>query len=67
MSDTIVLFTVLDGGVANAVIGRESSNEKLAKESLYTIYGFGDALLEVISKDACDGLNVSRVCVCLLV
>ena len=54
-------FVVMDGGVAGALIGRESSNEKLAKESLNTIYGFGDALLEVICRDACDGLNVSRV------
>ncbi|XP_067951509.1 nuclear pore complex protein Nup205-like [Watersipora subatra] len=52
---------ILEGGVGSALMGKESTNEKLAKESLSTIYGFGDALLTVICRDACDGLNVSRM------
>lgn len=49
------------GGIASAVIGRESTNEKLLRESASIISGFGDSLLEVICRDACDGLNVNRV------
>ena len=54
-------LAVQDGGIAAAVIGREPTNERLAKESLAVINGFGDALFEAVCRDAFDGLNVSRV------
>lgn len=50
----------------SAVIGRESANDKLIRESTVIINGFGDSLMEVICRDACDGLNISRVCSQLL-
>ena len=56
-----ILLSVHDGGIAAAVIGREPTNERLAKESLAVINGFGDALFEAVCRDAFDGLNVSRV------
>ncbi|KAF6030553.1 NUP205 [Bugula neritina] len=45
-------------GVSGVLEGKQSATEKLAKEALHVIYGFGDAILEVICRDACDGLNV---------
>jgi len=52
---------VESGGVGGALIGKETGTSQLHRETLATIRGFGDQLLEVISRDACDGLNVSRV------
>ncbi|KAF6038171.1 NUP205 [Bugula neritina] len=43
-------------GVFGVLEGKQSATEKLAKEALHVIYGFGDAILEVICRDACDGL-----------
>lgn len=58
---SLYIVVVQDSGIAKAVIGRESSNEKFARESFEIIAGYGDLLYEVICRDACDGLNISRV------
>lgn len=41
--------------------GGDTGYEQLSKENLSTIFSFGEAFMEVVCRDACDGHDVCRV------
>ena len=40
---------------------KDSEFERLTKENMSTIGSYGDNLMQIVSRDACDGHNVGRV------
>ena len=48
-------------GVERILSGRDTEHEQLCKENLATIATFGEALMEVVCRDACDGHDIGRV------
>ena len=42
---------------------KDSEFERLTKENMSTISSYGDNLMQIVCRDACDGHNVGRVSV----
>ncbi len=40
---------------------KDGEFERLSRENMATIAGFGDNLMQIVCRDACDGHNVGRV------
>ena len=40
---------------------KDSEFERLTKENMSTIGSYGDNLMQIVCRDACDGHNVGRV------
>lgn len=48
-------------GVGRILSGRDTEYEQLYRENLSTIATFGEAFMEVVCRDACDGHDIGRV------
>ena len=40
----------------------DSEYDQLRRENIATILSYGDAFMDLVCRDACDGLDVGRVC-----
>ncbi|XP_064627986.1 nuclear pore complex protein Nup205-like [Lineus longissimus] len=50
-----------DHPVLSRISNKESECEKLMRENMETIVGYGDSFMEVVCRDACDGHEVGRM------
>ncbi|XP_025098310.1 nuclear pore complex protein Nup205-like isoform X3 [Pomacea canaliculata] len=48
-------------GMERVLSGGDTGYEQLSKENLSTIFSFGEAFMEVVCRDACDGHDVCRM------
>ena len=51
-------------GVERILSDKDAEYDQLSRENLSTISAFGEAFMEVICRDACDGHDVGRVGPC---
>ena len=56
-------FTALihEKSVGAMLSSKDSEFERLTKENMSTIGSYGDNLMQIVCRDACDGHNVGRV------
>ena len=40
----------------------DSEYDQLRRENIATILSYGDSFMDLVCRDACDGLDVGRVC-----
>lgn len=51
----------MEQSVAERIATKESEYERLARENMDTLNNYGQNLMDIICRDACDGHDVGRV------